>query len=223
MQLRNARIVVLAENQYQELELWYPVLRYREAGAHVSVVGPKAGQVYGSKLGYPVVPDVAIDDVDPDAVDVVVVPGGFSPESIRRNEKMLDLVRRVHERGRIVAAICHAGWVLASAGLAAGRTLTCVPVIQDDVKHAGATYVNEPVVRDGNIITSRLPNDLPDFCRVITEAIGELPEHGDVEQATPLPEGTSAEYDAPAKVKTGAAGPGSANYVMFASPGKPLP
>jgi protease I len=224
MQLSNVRIAVLAENQYQELELWYPVLRYREAGAQVSVVGPKAGQVYGSKLGYPVVPDVAIDDVDPDAIDVVVVPGGFSPESIRRNEGMLNLVRRVHDRGGVVAAICHAGWVLASAGLAAGRTLTCVPVIQDDVKHAGANYVNEPVVRDGNIITSRLPNDLPDFCRVITEAIGELPERvAEDGKGGPLPSGTSAEYDAPAKVKTGAAGPGSANYVMFASPGKPLP
>ena len=100
MKIDNARIAVLAENQYQELELWYPVLRFREAGAAVTIVGPAAGQVYGSKLGYPVVPDVSVDDVDPADFDCVVVPGGFSPESLRRNAGMLDLVRKVEESGR---------------------------------------------------------------------------------------------------------------------------
>ena len=107
-------IAVLAENQYQELELWYPVMRFREAGAAVTIVGPVAGQVYGSKLGYPVVPDVSVDDVDPADFDCVIVPGGFSPESLRRNAGMLDLVRKVEDNGRIVAAICHA---LLGAGL----------------------------------------------------------------------------------------------------------
>jgi protease I len=186
-------------------------------------VGPKAGQVYGSKLGYPVVPDVSIDEVDPDDFDCVIVPGGFSPESIRRNAAMIDLVRRVHERDGVVAAICHAGWVLATAGLAKGRRLTCVSVIQDDVKNAGADYVDEPVVRDGNIITSRLPNDLPDFCRVIKEAICELPERTtDDESGRSYPSTASANYAAPVKVKTGAIGPGSANYIMYAASGKAL-
>jgi protease I len=221
MKIENAHIAVLAENQYQELELWYPVLRFREAGAAVTIVGPKAGQVYGSKLGYPVISDVSVDDVDPADFDCVIVPGGFSPESLRRNLGMLDLVRQVDDRGRVVAAICHAGWVLASAGLAKGRRLTCVSVIRDDVVNAGADYVDQPVVRDGNLITSRLPNDLPDFCRMIKLAIEEL--------ADPLPEdrptrdyhnSSSANYLAAAKVKTGALGPGSANYLMFAAVGE---
>jgi protease I len=175
MEINQARIAVLAENQYQELELWYPVLRFREEGADVVVIGAKAGATYGSKLGYPVQPDVAIDEVDPASFDAVVIPGGFSPEQIRRNQGMVDLVRKVHDAGGIVAAICHAGWVLASAGIAAGRTLTCVSVIKDDVINAGANYVDKPVVRDGNVITSRLPNDLPEFCAEIRKALVEAP------------------------------------------------
>jgi protease I len=217
MQLDNARIAVLAENQYQELELWYPVMRFREAGAAVTIVGPAAGQVYGSKLGYPVVPDVSVDDVDPADFDCVIVPGGFSPESLRRNAGMLDLVRKVEDSGRVVAAICHAGWVLASAGLAKGRRLTCVSVIKDDVINAGAQYVDEPVVRDGNLITSRLPNDLPDFCRVITQALEELPERDASGPSRAYANSSSANYTAAARVRTKAMGPGSANYLMFAA------
>jgi len=220
MEITSARIAVLAENLYQELELWYPVLRLREAGAKVSIVGPKANQVYGSKLGYPVTPDVSIDDVEPADFDCVVIPGGFSPESLRWNAGMLNLVRGIDERGRVVAAICHAGWVLASAGLAKGRRLTCVPMIRDDVVNAGAEYTDEPVVRDGNIITSRVPNDVPDFCREIIKAISELPERPEDEQ--PKHEyamGSSANYSHPVRVKTGAIGSGSANYVMFAVAG----
>jgi len=218
MQLDNARIAVLAENQYQELELWYPVLRFREAGAAVTIVGPAAGQVYGSKLGYPVVPDVSVDDVDPADFDCVIVPGGFSPESLRRNAGMLDLVRKVEDNGKVVAAICHAGWVLASAGLARGRRLTCVSVIKDDVMNAGAEYVDEPVVRDGNLITSRLPNDLPDFCRTITQALSELPERDASDHPSrDYGNSSSANYTAAAKVRTKALGPGSANYLMLAA------
>lgn len=222
MKLDNARIAVLAENQYQELELWYPVLRFREAGAAVTIVGPATDQVYGSKLGYPVIPDVSVNDVDPADFDCVIVPGGFSPESLRRNAGMLDLVRKVSDSDRIVAAICHAGWVLASAGLAKGRRLTCVSVIRDDVVNAGAEYVDEPVVRDGNVITSRLPNDLPDFCRVIAQAIGELPERGASQQPSrDYATRSSANYAAAAKVRTKALGPGSANYLMFAGAAEP--
>lgn len=220
MNITDARIAVLAENQYQELELWYPVLRFREAGAAVTIVGPKSDQVYGSKLGYPVVPDAAITDVNASDFDCVIVPGGFSPESLRRNEAMLDLVRNVNDRDGVVAAICHAGWVLASAGIAKGRRLTCVSVIRDDVKNAGADYVDEPVVRDGNLITSRLPNDLPDFCRVIKVAIEELPDRKpEDEPSTTYPVTSSPDYSSPAKVRTGAVAAGSANYLMFAARG----
>lgn len=220
MQLEDVRIAVLLENYYQELELWYPVLRFREAGCQVSVVAPQGGEVYGSKLWYPARPDIGVKDIDPADFDCVVIPGGFSPESLRCQPEVLDLVRTVHDQGGIVAAICHAGWVLASAGLAKGRRLTCVYVIQDDVVNAGAEYVKEPVVRDGNIITAPLPNDIPDWCRVIHEALVELPDRHNGRQRRVYPQGTSAAYSAPAKVKTGSAGPGSANYFMYAAAAK---
>ena len=167
MNLADAQIAVLAENLYQELELWYPLLRLREEGANVVVVGP-AEQVYASKLGYPVKPDLAVSEVDAADFDAVVIPGGFAPEGMRRHKPMIDFVRKVHDQGSLVAAICHAGWMLASAGIARDRNVTCVAIIKDDVINAGGKYVDQAVVRDGNIITSRLPSDLPVFCREIT-------------------------------------------------------
>lgn len=171
MKVQEAQVVVLAENQYQELELWYPLLRLREAGANVFTVAPTADQLYGSKLGYPVRADLAIGELKPEQLDAVIVPGGFAPENFRRTPQIVDLVRKVHQQGSLVAAICHAGWLLASAGLAKGRRLTCVPIIKDDVINSGGNYVDEPVVRDGNLITSRQPDDLPAFCAAIIEAL----------------------------------------------------
>ena len=175
MKIQDAQVVVLVENQYQELELWYPLLRLREVGANVFTVGPSAEQVYGSKLGYPVRADLAIEEVKPEQLDAVIVPGGFAPENFRRTPQIIDLVRKVDQQGGLVAAICHAGWVLASAGIAKGRRLTCVPIIKDDVIHSGGNYVDEPVVRDGNLITSRLPADLPVFCKEIIRYLEETP------------------------------------------------
>ena len=175
MNLADAQIAVLAENQYQELELWYPVLRLREAGANVLVVAPAADQVYASKLGYPVKADLGVDQVDASALDAVVIPGGFAPEGMRRHKPMVDLVRNVHDQDGLVAAICHAGWMLASAGIARNRKVTCVSIIKDDVINAGGKYVDEPVVRDRNIITSRLPSDLPVFCKEIVSYLKESP------------------------------------------------
>jgi protease I len=174
MQVADAQIAIMAENQYQELELWYPLLRLREEGANVIVVGP-AEQTYASKLGYPVVPDLAIGDVDASDFDAVVIPGGFAPEGMRRHKPMIEFVRKVHDQGALVAAICHAGWVLASAGIAKDRNVTCVALIKDDVIHAGGKYVDQAVVRDRNIITSRLPSDLPVFCKEIVNYLNEVP------------------------------------------------
>lgn len=174
-QLSEARIAVLAENQYQELELWYPLLRLREAGAHVLVVGPSSDQVYASKLGYPVRPDLAVADVTAEDFDAVVIPGGFAPEGMRRHKAMIDFVRDMDARGSLVAAICHAGWVLASAGVAKDRDVTCVALIRDDVIHAGGRYRDEAVVRDRNLITSRLPSDLHLFCGAILDYLRDAP------------------------------------------------
>ncbi len=171
MELQGKRIAILAESNYQELELWYPLLRMREAGAEVSVIGMAGVDTYQSKLGYPVKVDLAAENAAPDGFDAVIVPGGYAPDLMRRHQPMLALVRGVFERGGIVATICHAGWVAISAGILRGRRATCVPAIKDDMINAGATYVDAEVVQDGNLITSRVPNDLPAFCRTIIAAL----------------------------------------------------
>ncbi len=171
MELKGKRVAVLAENMYQELELWYPLLRLREAGAETFVVGTGSAGTYTSKHGYPVQVDVVADQVSAADVDAVVVPGGYSPDLMRRYPAMVNLVREAFEQGKVVAAICHAGWMLASADILKGRQATCFFAIKDDLVNAGADYVDAEVVRDGNLITSRMPSDLPAFCRTIIEAL----------------------------------------------------
>lgn len=212
--LRGLRILVLAESQYQELELWYPVLRFREAGADVVVASPARGALYASKIGYPVRSDVSVDEIDPTDVDALIIPGGFAPEAMRRCQPLLDLVRKTYENGTIVAAICHAGWVLVSAGIARGRELTCVPIIRDDVISAGANYTDAPVVRDGNLITSRLPDDLPAFCAQIGAALAEPPGRRGDGHSWPAAAGrqSSAAYSTPAELRMAPAGKATANY-----------
>jgi protease I len=171
MELKGRRIAILAEDMYQELELWYPLLRMREAGAEVTVVGMPGVEEYHSKLGYPVEVDVVADAVSADDFDAVIIPGGYAPDRIRRHQPMLDLVRGIFERGGVVAAICHGAWVPISAGIMKGRQATCFSAIKDDVINAGATYVDIEVLQDGNLITSRVPQDLPAFCRTIISAL----------------------------------------------------
>lgn len=207
-------MAVLLENQYQELELWYPVLRLREAGAAVTVVGPATGEVFASKLGYPATADVAVGDVDAGDFDVVIVPGGFSPEYLRRNPPFVDLVRKADEQGKTVAAICHAGWMLATAGIVSGRRVTSNASMRDDVINAGGNWVNEPVVVDGNLITSQLPNDLPLFVKAIIEHVKSVE---DSPQQSSAAAGVSAGYESKALLKNRAAGPGSANYRTYAT------
>lgn len=170
MELQGKRIAVLAEDDYQELELWYPVLRMREAGAQVRVIGPRKAS-FKSKVGYPVDADMGIEEARPQDFDAVIVPGGYAPDRMRRHPKMVGLVRDAHQQGKVVAAICHAGWVPASAGIVRGRRVTSFPSIRDDLLNAGADWVDEEVVVDGNLITSRVPNDLPAFCREVIRAL----------------------------------------------------
>jgi deglycase len=173
MELKGKRVAVLAENMYQELELWYPLLRLREAGAETFVVGTGSAGTYTSKHGYPVPVDVVADQVSAGDVDAVVVPGGYAPDLMRRYPAMVKLVREAFEQGKVVAAICHAGWMLVTADVLRGKRATCFFAIKDDLVNAGATYVDAEVVRDGNLITSRTPMDLPAFCRAIVEALSE--------------------------------------------------
>jgi protease I len=173
MDLKGKRVAVLAENMYQELELWYPLLRLREAGAETFVVGTGSADTYMSKHGYPVQVDMVAEQVSAGDVDAVVVPGGYAPDLMRRYPAMVRLVHEAFEQGKVVAAICHAGWMLASADVLKGKEATCFFAIKDDLVNAGATYVDAEVVRDGNLITSRMPSDLPAFCRTIIQALGE--------------------------------------------------
>jgi len=174
MDLKGKRVAVLVEQQYQEMEVWYPVYRLREAGCQVKLVGPKAGETYPSKLGYPAKSDVAAADVSASDFDAIVIPGGFAPDFIRRTDAMIRLVSDMAEQGKIVAAICHGPWVLCSTQALKGKKATCFFAIKDDVVNAGAKYVDQEVVRDGNVITSRKPDDLPAFLTTIIQAVKEM-------------------------------------------------
>lgn len=172
-ELGGTRVAILAEALYEDLELWYPYYRLREAGADVFVVGSGSAETYQSKHGYPVTVDAEADTVTASQFDAIIVPGGYSPDHMRRHPSMVKLVRDAHEQGKLVAAICHAGWMLASANVVRGRTITSFRSIKDDMVNAGANWVDREVVRDGNLITSRTPADLPAFMRTIVAVLRE--------------------------------------------------
>lgn len=173
MKLKNKRVAILAEQMYEDLELWYPYYRLREEGAEVKVVGSGSAQTYKGKNGYPVTVDYAVEQVSPYNFDAVVIPGGFAPDYMRRHPRMIKLVRDMYEQRKVVAAICHAGWVLVSAGVLSGKKATSFHAIKDDMVNAGANWVDEEVTVDGTLITSRQPDDLPAFCRKIIEVLAE--------------------------------------------------
>lgn len=171
MELSGKKVAVFVEQQYQELEVWYPYFRLKEAGAEAVFVGPEANTAYPSKCGYEVRSEQGIEKVNVDSFDAVVLPGGYAPDYMRRNENMVAFVREMHEAGKPVAAICHAGWMLVSANILSGKRATSVAAIKDDMKHAGAEWVDEECVKDGNLITARKPDDLPAFTRTLIQAL----------------------------------------------------
>ncbi|MBI2264112.1 MAG: type 1 glutamine amidotransferase [Armatimonadetes bacterium] len=175
MEYAGKTVAVLVEDQYQDLEVWYPILRLREAGARVITVGT-GKKMYRSKHGYEVEANVDASAVDPDAIDGVVVPGGYAPDLLRRYPAVVNLVRDVFHQGKLVAAICHGPWVLVSAGVLKGRRSTCFFAIKDDVINAGSSYQDAEVLVDGNLVTSRKPDDLPAFMREVLKALVRQPE-----------------------------------------------
>ncbi len=168
------KIGVLVEDLYNELEFWYPYLRLKEEGFEVLAIGPEGDKKYKSKVGLPKASEVGAKDVDPKELDAIVVPGGYAPDRLRRSKDILDLVKGVYENGKIVATICHGGWVLISAGILKGKRATSYFAIKDDMINAGVDWVDEEVVVDGNIVTSRTPDDLPIFLKTIISKLKEL-------------------------------------------------
>ncbi|MCA1032430.1 type 1 glutamine amidotransferase [Bacillus timonensis] len=165
MKLQSKRVIQLVSNDFEDLELWYPVLRLREEGATVHLVGEKAGEKYIGKYGVPVISDFAFADINPHDYDAILVPGGWSPDLLRRFDSVLNLVRTMNEQQKPIGQICHAGWVLISAKILEGKRVTSTPGIKDDMINAGATWLDEAVVVDGNLVSSRRPPDLPDYMR----------------------------------------------------------
>lgn len=171
MELQGKKVALLVEETYNDREFWYPYYRLKEAGAQVTVVGPEGGRSYGGAAGIKAVADKGIKEVKAADFDGLIIPGGYAPDRMRRHPAMVGLVKEMATSGKIVAAICHAGWMLASAEVLAGRTVTGFFAIKDDLVHAGAHYVDQEVAVDGNLITSRTPDDLPAFLRAIIKGL----------------------------------------------------
>ncbi|GAB4513624.1 MAG: deglycase PfpI [Anaerolineae bacterium] len=188
--LRGKTVAIIVAHEFEDVELLYPILRLNEEGAEIVVVPVKKGlhprpfvddKPVTGRFGHTVpIPVMAegrryvvreLEEIDPDEVDCLLFPGGYSPDALRIHQPTLDLVKACHERGKLIAAICHGPWILASAGLAKGRRVTGYVAVRDDLIHAGAEWLDVPAVRDGNIITGRVPDDLPEFCQEIIAAL----------------------------------------------------
>ena len=170
MDATGKRIAILVEDLYQDQEVWYPYFRLKEAGAEVLIVGTNKKE-FKSKYGYPILADVTVDKVSAAQFDGLIIPGGYAPDLLRRYPDVITLVKTMHAQGKLIGAICHAAWVLCSADILRGKTVTCFFAIKDDVMHAGANYVDREVVQDGMLITARKPDDLPAFLRTILHAL----------------------------------------------------
>jgi len=165
--LHDLRFLMFVDDAYEDLELWYPKLRLEEAGAHITVAGPQANRTYAGKHGYPCKSDAAIIDMEAADFHGLVIPGGFMPDKLRRDPKALSLTAEFATAGKLVAAICHGGWIPISARVYRGVRVTGSPGIKDDLINAGALWEDAAVVIDRNFVSSRKPDDLPAFCKGI--------------------------------------------------------
>ena len=170
MELTGKKVIILIEDMYNEFEFWYPYYRLKEAGAEVVVAGGGKDQ-YTSKIGLPAKADADANNLNAADFDGIVIPGGYAPDIMRRHPAMVQLVKELFDTGKVVAAICHAGWMLASAKIVTDRRVTSFFAIKDDLIHAGADWTDEEVVIDNNLITSRTPDDLPVFMKAVIRGL----------------------------------------------------
>jgi protease I len=173
MEIKGKKILILVETFYNEFEFWYPYYRLKEAGADVTVVGSGSAETYLSKAGLPAKVDTTADKVTTADYDGIIIPGGYAPDHMRRFPAMVKLVKDFTDQGKLVAAICHAGWMLVSADVVRGKTATSFFSIKDDLTNAGCRWVDKEVVVDGKLVTSRTPDDLPAFMRTIIGILAE--------------------------------------------------
>lgn len=171
MKLDNAKVIALVYDDFEDLELWYPVLRLREEGVKVDLIGEKSGKEYIGKYGVPAISDYGFNDIDPDEYDAVLVPGGWAPDKLRRFPEVIKIVQKMNESNKPIGQICHAGWVLISAKILDGVKVTSTPGIKDDMENAGAIWFDVPVITDNNIVSSRRPPDLPMYMKSFIEAL----------------------------------------------------
>ncbi len=165
------KIALFVEDNYNDLEFWYPYYRMKEEGYQVSIIGTGNREKFTSKQGLVAQINLSSSQVNTAEFDAVIIPGGYAPDKMRIDPDMLRIVREMNSTGKVVASICHAGWVLVSAGVLKGKQATACSMIKDDLVNAGAAYLDQEVVVDGNIITSRVPDDLPAFCREILKKL----------------------------------------------------
>ena len=167
------KVAILVDEMYQVLEVWYPYYRFLEVGLQVNLVAAVAGKEYHSKEGYPCVSQIAAVQADVDDYDCMCVPGGFAPDFMRRSADMIKFANDMVDSGKLIASICHGGWLLCSTKIYKGKKATCFMAIKDDIINAGAKYLDAECVVDGNLITARKPDDLPAFCTAVLRALGK--------------------------------------------------
>ncbi len=165
-------ILVFVHNLYEDLELWYPKIRMEEAGYRTVIAGPEAKKVYEGKHGYPCKAEVAFNEVNAKDFDGLIIPGGYAPDFLRRDAQVLSLTKQLHDNKKMIAFICHGGWVPISAKILKGKQVTSFFAIKDDIENAGAIWKDEAVVVDGNLVSSRTPADLPQFAKAMIATVG---------------------------------------------------
>jgi protease I len=169
---KKRKVALLVDEMYQVLEIWYPYYRLVEAGFQVDLVAAEAKKEYKSKEGYPCVSQVAAGKAKAASYDCLIVPGGYAPDYMRRSKEVIKFANAMVDGRKVIASICHGGWLLCSTKAFRGRKATCFMAIKDDVINAGGRYVDAECVVDGKLITSRKPSDLPAFCKAIIKALG---------------------------------------------------